>query len=285
MAQNGTFNKSGLPHGMVPFHQIPDPQTRDAVMKLNENIVALAKRPYGGGVENNSANINAAELLASIEANYPNAVAAAAAISQVTASVSAASESAAAAAGSALAAAGSADDADDSADEAAGYALAAAASADRVASYEWSTSFVLVPGTGTSGFALNKASHRFPMSAFVPDDSASYMVTATFFHMAATNGTKYCFFYVGDANGDFDYSTDLARGSEDDDPNIIDNAAGSSRVVAKTVPGNRMIAFVNAGTAATSGNTQGQSNGNGTSTCAVFVKISKLPQASANTGS
>lgn len=44
MAQNGTSNRSGLPHGMVPFHQIPDPQTRDAVMKLNENIAALARR-------------------------------------------------------------------------------------------------------------------------------------------------------------------------------------------------------------------------------------------------
>ena len=44
MAINGTSNKTGLPHGMVPFHQIPDPQTRGAVMKLNENIIALARR-------------------------------------------------------------------------------------------------------------------------------------------------------------------------------------------------------------------------------------------------
>lgn len=35
---------NGLPHGMVPIHQLPDPQMRDVVMKLNENIHALAKR-------------------------------------------------------------------------------------------------------------------------------------------------------------------------------------------------------------------------------------------------
>lgn len=44
MAQNGTSNRTGLPHGMVPIHQIGDPQVRDAVMKLNENIVNMARR-------------------------------------------------------------------------------------------------------------------------------------------------------------------------------------------------------------------------------------------------
>lgn len=44
MAQNGTPNRTGLPHGMVPFHQIADPQLRDAVMKFNENIAWLAQR-------------------------------------------------------------------------------------------------------------------------------------------------------------------------------------------------------------------------------------------------
>ena len=44
MAANGTSNRTVLPHGIVPFHQIPDPQTRDAVMKLSENIVSLARR-------------------------------------------------------------------------------------------------------------------------------------------------------------------------------------------------------------------------------------------------
>lgn len=44
MAANATSSKSGLPHGIVPFHQITDPQTRDAVMKLNENIAYLARR-------------------------------------------------------------------------------------------------------------------------------------------------------------------------------------------------------------------------------------------------
>lgn len=46
MAQNRTFKtaRTGLPHGMVPISQIGDPQVRDAVMKLNENIVWLARR-------------------------------------------------------------------------------------------------------------------------------------------------------------------------------------------------------------------------------------------------
>jgi hypothetical protein len=44
MVKNGTSNRTGLPHGNVPIHQIPDPQTREAVMKLNENILALARR-------------------------------------------------------------------------------------------------------------------------------------------------------------------------------------------------------------------------------------------------
>lgn len=44
MAQNGTSNRTGLPHGMVPFHHLADPQMRDTVMKLNENIVWLARR-------------------------------------------------------------------------------------------------------------------------------------------------------------------------------------------------------------------------------------------------
>lgn len=44
MARNGTSSRTGTPHGMVPFHQIPDPQTREAVMKLNENIASLARR-------------------------------------------------------------------------------------------------------------------------------------------------------------------------------------------------------------------------------------------------
>ena len=33
-----------LPHGTIPFEQVRDPQTRDALMKINENIRALEKR-------------------------------------------------------------------------------------------------------------------------------------------------------------------------------------------------------------------------------------------------
>ena len=36
--------RTGLPHGAVPFHHIADLQTRDAVMKLNENVLALERR-------------------------------------------------------------------------------------------------------------------------------------------------------------------------------------------------------------------------------------------------
>ena len=33
-----------LPHGAIPFAQIRDPQMRDVLMKLNENIRALDRR-------------------------------------------------------------------------------------------------------------------------------------------------------------------------------------------------------------------------------------------------
>lgn len=33
-----------LPHGTIPFAQIKDPQTRDALMKINENLRSLDKR-------------------------------------------------------------------------------------------------------------------------------------------------------------------------------------------------------------------------------------------------
>lgn len=44
MAARAADRGAGLPHGAVPFHHLADPQVRDAVMKLNENILALAKR-------------------------------------------------------------------------------------------------------------------------------------------------------------------------------------------------------------------------------------------------
>lgn len=33
-----------LPHGMVPISDIKDPSLKKAIMKLNENILALEKR-------------------------------------------------------------------------------------------------------------------------------------------------------------------------------------------------------------------------------------------------
>lgn len=36
--------KKRFPHGRVPFSGIRDPMVRDAVMKLNENIMALKKQ-------------------------------------------------------------------------------------------------------------------------------------------------------------------------------------------------------------------------------------------------
>ena len=39
-----TSGAAGLPHGSVPFHHIADPQLRDAMMKINENMAALEKR-------------------------------------------------------------------------------------------------------------------------------------------------------------------------------------------------------------------------------------------------
>ena len=37
-------DRTALPHGSVPFHHIADLQARDVVMKLNENVLALARR-------------------------------------------------------------------------------------------------------------------------------------------------------------------------------------------------------------------------------------------------
>ena len=42
MSKNVTTKK--LPHGTIPFVQIRDPQTRDALMKINENQRLLDKR-------------------------------------------------------------------------------------------------------------------------------------------------------------------------------------------------------------------------------------------------
>lgn len=36
--------KKELPNGVIPFHDIPDMRVRNAVMKLNENIVILKRR-------------------------------------------------------------------------------------------------------------------------------------------------------------------------------------------------------------------------------------------------
>ena len=41
---------TGLPHGSVPFHFIQDQQAREAVMKLNENILWLARQMSYGGI-------------------------------------------------------------------------------------------------------------------------------------------------------------------------------------------------------------------------------------------
>lgn len=41
---NTVKQRTALPHGAVPFHHIADLQLRDAVMKLNENILALERR-------------------------------------------------------------------------------------------------------------------------------------------------------------------------------------------------------------------------------------------------
>lgn len=41
---NESTRRSGLPHGIIPFHHLADANVRDVVMKLNENIAALDRR-------------------------------------------------------------------------------------------------------------------------------------------------------------------------------------------------------------------------------------------------
>ena len=297
MAVNGTSNKTGLPHGMVPFHQIPDPQTRDAVMKLNENIVALAKRPAGGGSAGPVVQYKDAQnLLNSIETNYPNAAAAASAISQTLSAKTAAASAATSAVGSATAAAASVGEAADSATAAAGSAAAAAgsaaaaagsatnaaASALAAAAHDWSTAFAIVNTalvySGTNGANVD----CFPMFAFVPDDSADarYLFTASFCNTSAlTSGTRY--FKLSRNTNSSDPSDTVedtwTASSAEPIPAAADKRnentpANATKTLSLEVSGADSVYMQNGATSNT---------GVGTAQWTVFVKIVKLPQVAA----
>lgn len=180
MAVNGTSNKTGLPHGMVPFHQLTDPQTRDAVMKLNENIAWLAKRPAGGGSAEPVVQYKDAQnLLNSIEANYPNAAEAANAIQQTISAKNAATSAAGSAAASEAAASASEASASESAETATAAATAAARSAEQSSGLAGSANFVNVD-LGTT------ARQTIYMGSLVDDTDKTYRVKVTFRNEAAT---------------------------------------------------------------------------------------------------
>lgn len=44
MSNKKTKGRTGLPHGLIPIHRIADPQTRDAMMQMNENMAWLARK-------------------------------------------------------------------------------------------------------------------------------------------------------------------------------------------------------------------------------------------------
>lgn len=171
MAQNGTSNRTGLPHGMVPFHQLTDPQTRDAVMKLNENIAWLAKRPAGAAAISRE-EFDAQQILASIETNYPNAAAAASAIQQTISAKNAATSAAGSAAASEAAASASAE-------TAAAAATAAARSAEQSSGLAGSANFINVDLGAT-------ARQTIYMAALIDDTDKTYRVKVTFRNEAAT---------------------------------------------------------------------------------------------------
>lgn len=181
MAQNGTSNRTGLPNGMVPFHQIADPQTREAVMKLNENVAWLAKRPTGVGdavVQYKDAQ----NLLDSIEANYPNASAAASAIPQVLAAKTAAEGAASSATASAASATANAATSVSAAAAASSSAAAAASYAADAGALAGSINYVNVSLGSLS-------SYRVYMAALVDDASATYRVQIMFMNTENTART------------------------------------------------------------------------------------------------
>lgn len=262
MAVNGTSNKTGLPHGMVPFHQLTDPQTRDAVMKLNENIAWLAKRA-GGAPAVSRGEFDAQQILASIEANYPNAAAAASAIAQTLAAKSDAQSAASAAAGSAVSASQSATAADGSATAAAGSASAAAASADRAAAYEWSTSLAFV----NIAFTYNGSNEDVvDISSLVPDSDAQYLVMVTFMWTGAdaTSGTKYWKISTDPSSSDTSKTKTLQETADSGDHKLVHNA---KKILDLVVSGSDLLHIQNGATADT---------GAGQAAWNVFVKISKV---------
>lgn len=173
MARNGTSNRTGLPNGMVPFHQIADPQTRDAVMKLNENVAWLAKHPAGSGRSDAAVEYKDAQnLLDGIEANYPNAAEAASAIPQVLAAKTAAEGAASSATASAASATASEASASASAAAAASYAADAGALAGSI---------------NYANVSLGSlSSYRVYMAALVDDASATYRVQIRFMNTENT---------------------------------------------------------------------------------------------------
>ena len=267
MAQNGTSNRMGLPNGMVPFHQIADPQTRDAVMKLNENVAWLAKRPAGSGrAEAVVEYKDAQNLLDSIEANYPNAAEAASAISQVLAAKTAAEGASSSATASAASASASEASASESAEAASESASAAAASASAAAAYDWSTAFCHSRNVATN---YSSGQYSLPISGIVPDVSLSYHVVVSFVCEARmTTGSRY-----------FKISTDREDAEKTREDNFTASSSSPKEIgdivaLEMDVLGSDTLYILNGGSSSTA--TSGAST-----YWTVYVKISKLPQAAA----
>lgn len=264
MAQNGTSNRTGLPNGMVPFHQIADPQTREAVMKLNENVAWLAKRLAGiGRAEAVVEYKDAQNLLDSIEANYPNAAAAASAIPQVLAAKAAAEGAASSATASAASATANAESASSSAEAATASASAAASSAERSASFDWSTAFCHSRNVATN---YSTGQHSLPISRIVPDVSLSYHIVVSFVceaHM--TTGSRY--FKISTDKEDAEKTREDYFTASSSSPKYI----GDIVALEMDVLGSDKLYILNGGSSRTA--TSGAST-----YWTVYVRISKLPQ-------
>lgn len=267
MAQNGTSNRTGLPNGMVPFHQIPDPQTREAVMKLNENIAWLAKRPAGSGrAEAVVEYKDAQNLLDSIEANYPNAAEAASAIPQVLAAKTAAEGASSSATASAASATASAESASSSAESATASASSAASSAERAAAFDWSTAFCHSRNVATN---YSSGQYSLPIASIVPDASLAYHVVVDFVCEARmTTGSRY--FKISTDKEDAEKTREDYFTASSDSPKEI----GDIVELEMDVLGSDVLYILNGGSSSTA--TSGAST-----YWTVYVKISKLPQAAA----
>lgn len=181
------------PHGIVPFQNIADVQVRDAVMKLNENIMFIAKKAGEVKVAAPS-NVDTTAAIAAIEKYLPQAQEAVNAIAQTLSARDTAVGSAASAQKDALVAKESAD------------------SAERAAKV--ATSHVIEESVGWAHINVDLANDSFYMAGLVASPEKLYTVNVLFVNTATTartvtvNGESIALAALGTATYSFEEAGD-----------------------------------------------------------------------------